>query len=567
MTPRGALRGLYAAHGVSVTGNMVTVIALPLFVLGETGSPALTGLAAFFSVLPIVLGAGLGGVAVDRIGYRRASVVCDLVGGVSIAAIPLLAATVGLPLWALFALVFATNFFDAPGEAARGALLPDLAAAARLPLERATGGFEGLERAARLLGGPLAGVLVALVGPVNALLVNAASFVVAAALMAAFVPRTVDCSLQPRGGGSRAYWQDLREGMTFLRHDRLLWSMTLLLIVTNSLEVAWSAVLLPIHANEQLGGPVAMGVLVSAAGLGALVGSVAFGLVGARIRRSTLFGVAFLIGGCPRMLTFALDPSWWACVVTVALAGVAMGTVNPLLSTVRLERTPPALRARVNGTMRAGAWAAMPLGALAAGVLVDRVGLTIGMTVVGAGYLLAALVPLARGTWQAMDHRPTTRTAATKLPSMMGPGEPARSIARLTSRGEPRGGSGSGRPPSVPMIPWPTHRRSSLCQHVTPLWPSRKPHPQTGARTHAEVARRRRPTGGVGFRNVGAQECSANSAMLYPPWATSKGGCIALDFVERGVIYGRASREPKGVEPACRSRSSLGRFVGIRKAR
>lgn len=421
MTGRGPFLGLCAAHAVSVTGNMITVIALPLYVLDETGSPTMTGVAAFFSVLPIVLGAGLGGGVVDRMGYRRASVASDIVGGVSIATVPALALTTGLPLWALFLLVFATNLFDAPGEAARGALLPDLAAAASLPLERATGTFEGLERGARLVGAPVAGVLVATLGPVNALLVNGASFGVAAGLMLALVPSAVDRPAGSRAGRPRAYWRDLGEGMMFLRRDRLLWPMTLLLVVTNSLEVAWNAVMLPIYANEQLGGAVALGMLVSAGGLGALAGSVGFGIWGHRVRRSTVFTLAFLIGGGPRMLTFALDPPWVLCLVTVALTGVAMGTINPLLSTVRLERTPPGMRARVNGTMRAGAWAAMPLGALAAGVLVDQIGLTIGLVAVGTGYLVAALVPLTRGTWGPMDEGPKDEpllpsAASTMLP-------------------------------------------------------------------------------------------------------------------------------------------------------
>lgn len=435
MTGRGPFLGLCTAHAVSVTGNMITVIALPLYVLDETGSPTMTGVAAFVSVLPIVLGAGLGGVVVDRIGYRRASVLSDLVGGASITVIPLLAITSGLPLWALFLLVFATNLFDAPGEAARGALLPDLAATAGLSLERATGTFEGLERGARLLGAPVAGVLVATLGPVNALLVNGASFGVAALLVLALVPAAVDRPAGSRAAEPTAYWQDLREGMVFLRRDRLLWPMTLLLVFTNSLEVAWNAVMLPIYATDQLGGAVALGALVSAAGLGTLLGSLGFGIWGHRVRRSTVFTLAFLIGGGPRILTFAFDPPWWLCVATVALTGVAMGTINPLLSTVRLERTPPGMRARVNGTMRAGAWAAMPLGALAAGVLVDQIGLTLGLVAVGTAYLLAALVPLTQRTWRPMDEMPDQPSGTSGAVHVAGPA-PGLNEPALTNSGK-----------------------------------------------------------------------------------------------------------------------------------
>ena len=81
------LAGLLTAHTVSLTGNMLTLIALPLYVLAKTGSPAATGLAGAFATAPVVLGGAFGGVRVDRIGYRRASLLADLVSGVTVAAV------------------------------------------------------------------------------------------------------------------------------------------------------------------------------------------------------------------------------------------------------------------------------------------------------------------------------------------------------------------------------------------------------------------------------------------------------------------------------------------------
>lgn len=173
---RWPLAGLLAGHVVSLTGNMLTLIALPLYVLAETGSAAATGVAGFFATLPVVIGGPFGGVLVDRVGYRRASVVADAVSGVTIATVPLIDVAVGLPFWALIGLVFASGLLDTPGQTARSALLPDVAATARVPLERAVGMFEATERAARLVGAPVAGFLVALLGPLTVLAVDAATF-------------------------------------------------------------------------------------------------------------------------------------------------------------------------------------------------------------------------------------------------------------------------------------------------------------------------------------------------------------------------------------------------------
>ncbi|MGI9111549.1 MAG: MFS transporter, partial [Gaiellaceae bacterium] len=98
------------------TGNRLTQLAIPWFVLQTTGSVAKTGLVGFFSLLPFVLSSALGGVIVDRLGYRRASIVSDLASGSSVLLVPILYHTVGLPLAALLGLVFAARSSTRPGR-------------------------------------------------------------------------------------------------------------------------------------------------------------------------------------------------------------------------------------------------------------------------------------------------------------------------------------------------------------------------------------------------------------------------------------------------------------------
>lgn len=428
MRHRGPLVALLSAHAVSLTGNMITFIALPLYVLDTTGSASLTGVTAFFAVLPVVVGGMFGGVLVDRAGYRRASVVTDLIGGATILAVPVLAATVGLPLWALFILIFATGMFDTPGQSARSALLPELAERAEVPLERAVGTFEALERGARLVGGPVAGFLVVFLGPVNTMVVNAVTFGISALLVAWLVPRSVDAMRTSDGGTTDergGCWQELRDGLAFLWRQPLMRAITVLILVTNFFDAAWSLVILPVFADRNLGGSVALGLLVAVMGGGALVGSLMFGVIGYRVPRRALFVVSFLLCGGPRMLVFATEPPLWACLATVAVAGLAAGSINPIISTVALERTPPRMRARVRGSMGAGAWAAMPIGALVTGVAIDHVGLTSALVVLGSAYLLVVLSPLLGGPWRDMgspavdtgDGRPQATPDAVPEPS------------------------------------------------------------------------------------------------------------------------------------------------------
>jgi MFS family permease len=115
---------LYTADAISLTGNAVAQIAIPWYVLTTTGSATLTALVVFFNFVPIVLAVFFGGVVVDRLGFRAASIVADLASSAAVAAIPLLAATVGVEIWQLMILVFAGALLDAPGATARATLFP-----------------------------------------------------------------------------------------------------------------------------------------------------------------------------------------------------------------------------------------------------------------------------------------------------------------------------------------------------------------------------------------------------------------------------------------------------------
>jgi predicted MFS family arabinose efflux permease len=370
----------------------------------------------------MVIGGALGGVVVDRIGYRRASVVADIVSGVTIAAVPLLDRTVGLPFWALVALVFVSGLLDTPGQTARSALLPEAATVAGVPLERAVGLFEATERGARLIGAPVAGLLVTAFGGLAVLAVDAVTFAVSALLVAVLVPAT----LQRRAHAAtdealpvgRNYSRELAAGVRFLTREPLLRSVVVLVLVTNLFDAAKSTVLLPVVADRELGGATAFGILVGAMGGGALVGSLAFSAIGHRLPRRATFVVAFALAGGPPFLTLAATPPLPVLIVVFVLSGFAAGAINPIIGVLELERVPPDMRARVYGVIGAGCWAAMPLGSLAAGFASTQFGTTVTLVVIGVSYVLVTLTPLLGGAWRNMakpsvDEQPLPATALT----------------------------------------------------------------------------------------------------------------------------------------------------------
>ena len=118
---------------------MMAIVALPWFVLETTGSAARTGIVSGALALGAVIPAVLGGPLVDRLGFKRSSVLADLASAAVVAAVPLLHLAGVLQFWQLVVLVFVLSSVNAQGDTARYALVPFLADRARMPIERANG--------------------------------------------------------------------------------------------------------------------------------------------------------------------------------------------------------------------------------------------------------------------------------------------------------------------------------------------------------------------------------------------------------------------------------------------
>jgi MFS family permease len=376
------LYALYVADAISLSGNAVAQLAIPWFVLTTTGSAALTGLAVFFNFLPIVLATFFGGVIVDRVGFRTTSIVADLASSGAVAAIPLLHTTVGIEIWQLFALVFLGALLDAPGATARAALLPDAVELAGVRLERATGIRAGIQQGSLLVGAPIGGVLIAEVGATAALWLDAASFLVSAALVAIAVPRP-QREAEPDERGR--FFAELAEGLRFIWDRRLLRAIVLTVVVTNFLD-APLIVVLAVFAEEAYGSAADLGLIFGVFGGAALTGALLYSAFGHRLPRRLTFLCCFLV--TPSFyFVLATLPSLPVALAAVAVSGLASGPINPLLATVMFELTPSGLRGRVLGAVRAGAWASIPAGVLLGGLVVGTFGVAATFLTIGLCYV------------------------------------------------------------------------------------------------------------------------------------------------------------------------------------
>lgn len=302
------------------------------------------------------------------------------------------------------------------GDTGTLVLVPRAAEASGTALERASGAYDGVNRVAGLLGVALAGVLIEVAGAATALAFDAGTYLACAVLIRALVPaatapRTAAASAAQGRGGARAelagYLGDLGEGFAFLRRDRLLLAIATTVLVTNTLDAAYSVVLVPVWVRDHLGGAAGLGLIGACFGAGAVTGNLALTWLAPRLPRRRAFAWCFLVGGAPRFLVLAAATTLPPVLAVCVLAGVGAGGINPFLGAAEYERVPPRLQARVLGAVEASAWAGLPFGGLVGGGLVSLAGLPVALLICGVVYLGTTLAPFVFPCWRAMDRIPS----------------------------------------------------------------------------------------------------------------------------------------------------------------
>lgn len=366
----------FIAGTISRLGNFLAAMAIPWFVLVTTGSATNTALSVAVGTVPVILTGIFGGPIVDRVGYRRSSIVSDIASGISTLLIPLFHFTTGIAFWQLLVLVFAGAFLDSPGWSARRSLFPDLVARTPMSLDRANALDAMIARAAALAGAPLAGILIATIGAASLLFVTTAGFALSALVFMTGIPDTGShaSSDESQTGGFRRYRADVRQGFAFMLADRPLFWVFLSFSLGSLLAEPLYGVILQVYVNEQYGSAENLGFIFAGLAIGSLAGNGIYVAISDRFPRRTLILVGFGV----RALAFtvlAFVPPWWVVAGAIFIGAVALEPVNPLFHTIMQERIPAGMRGRVYGVGSAIQATTFPVGIMVYGFLLDGIGL------------------------------------------------------------------------------------------------------------------------------------------------------------------------------------------------
>jgi hypothetical protein len=371
-------RLVFGAHVVSLLGDGIVPVALAFAILDLTGSATDLGIVLAARTVPLVACVIAGGVVADRVPRRAVMIASDLVRLVSQGALGVLLVFGHPDIWQIAALEAvlgaASGFFN---PAAIG-IVPAVVSAPRLQDANA---LRGVALAAGQVAGPaLAGVLVLTIGAGEALLVDAASYAISAALLARV--RLVET----RRANTSSFVADLREGWNEVRSRTWVWTIIVAFGAVNMLTAAF-VVLGPLVALRSLGGAGAWAAVMTARGLGMLGGGLAS--LRARPRRPLLAAtLACGLSVLPTLLLAARGPLA-AIVAAAAMGGVGLMVFNTLWDTTLQQHVPPHALSRVSAYDWFGSLTFQPIGLAIVGPIAAAAGVTATLYAAGLLELLA----------------------------------------------------------------------------------------------------------------------------------------------------------------------------------
>lgn len=372
-------RAIFIADGLSVVGDQVTRLAVALLVFERTGSSLLAAATYACSYLTWLLGGPVLSALADRMPRRRLMIACDLARAVLVLVLLL----PGLPLWALFAVLGLVGLLAPPFDAARSAMLADILEGDRYVVGSALSGAVG--QAGQVVGFLAGGAMVALLGTRGALVLDATTFLLSAALLGALVRHR---PAPDRTGTTTTLRTDLSAGAVLVARSpalrRLLGWGALSAVITIAPEGLAVSV-----AATLGGGPAAAGVLTAAVPAGFLLGS----WLVLRLppeRRPVLFPWLTVLSAGMLMLSPLLDSIALVAVVWL-LAGV--GTALQLVANAAfVQAVPPELRGRAFGVAATVLMALQGVVLLVAGALADAVDARTSVALIAAMGLLVLAV-------------------------------------------------------------------------------------------------------------------------------------------------------------------------------
>ncbi len=391
---------LWTGGLISIAGDWMLIVALPIHVYRLTGSTGATSLAVAMETLPRLLLGSVAGVFVDRWDRRRVIVVANLLLTLTLLVLVLPGATEHVAI--VYGVAFTAAMLAQFVSPAEHALLPSLVDVADVLAANALNGLNN--NLARLLGPPLGGVIAALWGLRGVGLLDALTFLAAATLVAAIAAtprhrsmRDTAPALVAGAGPWCAAWNEWRDGLGVVRRQATVTVVFGIVAVTSVGEGVFGVLLVVWIARVLDGGAAEYGWLMSAQAAGGLIGGALTAAVARAMPLPWLLGLSAIAIGLVDLLIFnypRIVPGIVPGLILFVVVGLPASWFFTTQTTLLQQGVSDTYRGRVFGTLGTTGALMNVLGTLLAGLLGNRIGVVAVLNVQAVSYMTAGLAAL-----------------------------------------------------------------------------------------------------------------------------------------------------------------------------
>ena len=381
----------WLAQTISLFGDRLHQVALAVLVYGLTNSPLATGLVFLAATLPNILLGPIAGTFVDRWEHKTVLIASDLIRAALVLAIPFAAMTNVVLVYPLVFVITAVSLFFRP---AKVAMMPRIVG--KDDLLAANSATWTADTLADIVGFPFAGLFVAFLGTQAAQLslaffADSATYVLSALLLAAMsvAPLARETADRTRGA-LRTFVDELGAGWRFLRSKPQLIQNTLISTIAQ-MTVGVTLALTVVYARDTLDGrfipyPENFAAIETAIGVGNLVGGLAVGVIGSRLRKGWLVVGGFIVMGLA-VIVMGLTGNVLIALAAATVVGIANLVYIIPTQTIFIELTPIELMGRVVAFRSSLVFGGMTLAMGISGIVAESV--PVGLVIAGFGALTA----------------------------------------------------------------------------------------------------------------------------------------------------------------------------------
>lgn len=414
--------------------------------LDESGSASDLGLVMAARILPVVLFVLVGGVWADRVRRDRLMVASNVVRFGAQGTLALLITVGGAQIWHFVALQAVWGFGAAFFGPASSGIVPQ--AVGRELLQRANALLFLSDSTGAIVGPALGGILVVLVGPGPALAADAVTFAVSALLLSRLrITRVGETTT------GTPFLRDLSAGWRVVRSRTWIWASVVDFSLFQLVVLGTFGVLGPVIAEQELNGASSWAVIVTAFGLGSVIGNVV--ALRVRPRRPLVAAYAAIVGVAPGLVLLGLGAPTPVIAAAQVVAGAAGGFAGILWETTLQEKVPREVLSRVVAFDRMGSVGLRPLGLAAAGPAAVVFGADATLVAAGVFVVVSTAVLLAVPDVRALvrDHEPEQAVLAETRPAALAAAGFAQADAEIIAEAPAEGGR-SGHDVAEPLERW-----------------------------------------------------------------------------------------------------------------